>query len=267
MARFLYHQLRTDIKDLDDYMLLTQVGYFGHHVEKAIKHQNKGARGLDKRNRLFELTKELEKRDLREEETLKWATHIIEEFDSYQSIYIERISSDLEIEKREDILDFMKKRTSVRFWQNKTVDKEVISKIIDTAFICSALSCNRQTLRVICVNNKDSFEGDSNNNSLQKKAPHLLYIANDDRFFTDKYETSLDVGSFCSSLMLAASALGVSGCWMYEGKFHDDDELRKKFGLSKHHYFYSVMALGYPLDSQEKPPRLNVNKVLDFYDL
>lgn len=266
-SKFLFFQLRLDIINLDDDMLLTQIGYFGHHVEKAIKHQKKGKRGLDKRNRLFNLLTEANKRKINEKSILDWATNILSHFDNYKEIYIDRTFTVNKAQHKDEILSFMRNRTSVRFWQDKKLSNELIEEIINTAFISSALSCNRQTVRVVCVKNDKYAEGDSNNKSLQEKAPHLLYLANDDRFFTDKFETSLDIGSFASSIMLAASACGAAGCWMYEGKFHNDDQLREKLGLSKDFYIYSLIAIGYPLDVQVKPPRVSVGRILKFHEL
>lgn len=266
-ARFLFYQLREDISNLDDGMLLTQLGYFGHHVEKAIKHQSRDNRGIDKRNRLEKLILECESRSIAETPMIEWARHIVNYFDTSNEIYIDRAVSGVFEPvglSSTDVLRFIEQRTSVRFWQARPISRDIISQIIEISLRSSPMSCNRQTIRVIAEENDDVFMGDSNNYSLRNKAPVLLYLLDDERFFTDKFETSLDVGSVCATIMLAASAFGVCGCWMYEKGFYKDKELRHRLDFPENYRVYSVIALGYPLDNQEKPPRIDISKTLKF---
>jgi nitroreductase len=256
-ARFSFHQYRKDFAAFDDDLLVTQVGYFGHHVEKAIKHHNRGSRGQVKRDRLVSLLVEYRKRGSADQRLIQWAQAIVDYFDSKSEIYLEKIDPRQHAVERPELLDFLKSRTSTRFWQDRDISDEILDSIVNTALVAAPLSCNRQTIRVHIARNRSRAVGDSNNNSMFSKAPVLVYMLHDDRFFTDLYETALDVGSFGSMLMLAAKAYGIEGCWIYDNSVMNSRELRKKLGLRPHYRIYSTITLGYPLDQQEKPPRIS----------
>lgn len=262
-ANFLIHELDMDVSKYDDDMLIAQLGYFGHHTEKALKHHNRADRGKHKRDKLELLLKEAQRRDIDEPKVLEWAKHLIEYYDINQEIYIKKIDDVKEHPQKDEILKFIKQRTTTRFWQPKEVDDKIIKDILETA-MSSALSCNRQTIRFAVVKNKveNMVVGDSNNKSMFDKAPVTIYVADDERFFPEKYGNALDVGGVCSLIQLAASAYGVSSTWMYYADFYDQEKIRKKLKLDNYMFVYSVVSLGYPLDEQEKPPRCNIDRFI-----
>jgi nitroreductase len=244
-------------------MLIAQLGYFGHHTEKALKHHNRGNRGKDKRDKLELLVKEIKKRRINEPRILHWAEHLIKYFDTHQEIYINK-RDDIEVHlQKDEILRFIKKRTTTRFWQAKEINDDIIKDILETA-MSSALSCNRQTIRFAVVKNKveNMIVGDSNNNSMFNKAPVTIYVADDKRFFPEEYGNALNVGGVCSLIQLAASAYGISGSWIYFSESYEQELLKKKLGFKKYMYIYSSITMGYPLDKQEKPPRCNIERFI-----
>ncbi len=262
-AKFLWYDLDIEVSKFDDDMLLAQLGYYGHHTEKALKHHNRGNRGQQKRDKLELLVNEIEKRNIEELKVINWAKHLVEYFDTNQDIYIKKIDEVREHENKDQILNFIRDRTTTRFWQQKEVDDKIIENILETA-MSSSLSCNRQTIRFAVVKNKieNMIVGDSNNKSMFDKAPVIIYVADDERFFPEKYGNALDVGGVCSLIQLAASVYGISSTWMYYADFYNQKEVQKQLGLKEYMYVYSVVALGYPLDIQEKPPRYNIKKFI-----
>lgn len=257
MVRFSFHCNRCDIHNFDNDMLVTQIGYFGHHLEKALKHHNRGNRGLAKRNRVEKLLLEYKKRQNADPKIADWCERLLYHYDHNPEIYINRISGNETNGENLYLLEFLRRRTTVRFWQNKEVNIKIVKDIVNTAHVSSPLSCNRQTIRVFMKRNKSQDIGDSNNKSLFSKAPVALYVAHDDRLFSDFYETALDVGSFCSIVMIAAKAYGLEGCWIYDNELMKNKKFRKEISLPQHYRIYSTITLGYPLDRQEKPPRLS----------
>jgi len=257
-ARFVWYETRLDVENLDDDMLLTQIGYFGHHLEKALKHHNRGNRGLEKRKKLKLLVNEAIKRGIKEDKVFNWAKHLIEYYDNNQQIYIKKIDETKEHPYKNEILKAIRERTTVRFWQPKEVPDEIIEDILWTA-MHAPLSCNRQSIRFVVVKNKleNMVLGDSNNKSMFEKAPVLIYVADDSRFFPEKYGNALNVGSVCSMIQLAASVYGLGSCWVYHSESYEQRKLKEKLGLQKHMYIYSSIMIGYPLDEQEKPPRMS----------
>lgn len=262
-AKFLIHEQDMNVSKYDDDMIIAQLGYFGHHTEKALKHHNRGIRGKHKRDKLELLVKEAQKRDIKEPKIIEWAKHLIEYYDTNQKIYINKIDNIKAHPQKDVILKFIKQRTTTRFWQPKEIDDKIIKDILETA-MSSALSCNRQTIRFAIVKNKveNMVLGDSNNKSMFDKAPITIYVADDERFFPEKYGNALDVGGVCSFIQLAASTYGISGSWIYHSESYEQEQLKNKLGFEKYMYIYSSITLGYPLDEQEKPPRCNVDRFI-----
>lgn len=264
-AKFVWYDLNMEVSKLDNDMLLTELGYYGHHTEKALKHHNRGKRGQQKRDKLLLLINEVEKRKIKETKVIAWAKHLVEYFDTNKEIYLEPITDIEEHKYRDEILDFIKTRTTTRFWQAKEIDDKIIENILEVS-LSSALSCNRQSVKFVVVKNKveNMILGDSNNQSMFKKAPVVIYLADDERFFPEKYGNSLDIGGICSLIQLAASAYGVSSTWMYYADFYNQKSIRKKLNLEDYMFVYSAIAIGYPSDKQEKPPRFEISKFINW---
>ena len=148
---FDFNSQRTDFNNFDDEMLVSQIGFYGHHVEKALKHQKRGKRGVDKKNRLANLLKEYSLRKKKDTAIIKWATNISNLFDKKHKFYVTEISNDLE--KKNDVLDFIKNRVSVRFWKNKKIEKNVLENILRIS-LSSPISCNRQSIRFLVKKKK-----------------------------------------------------------------------------------------------------------------
>lgn len=262
-AKFVWYDSDMEVSKLDNDLLLTELGYYGHHTEKALKHHNRGNRGQQKRNKLELLINEVEKRDIDETKVIDWAKDLIEYFDAKKEIYLKPTSDIKEHKYKDEILDFIKTRTTTRFWQPKEIDDKTIEKILEVA-MSSAISCNRQSIRFAIVKNKieNMVVGDSNNKSMFNKAPVVIYVADDERFFPEKYGNALDVGGVCSLIQLSASAYGLSSTWMYYADFYNQQETQKKLGFEKYMFVYSAISIGYPSDKQEKPPRLKIDKFM-----
>ncbi|MBA5762799.1 nitroreductase family protein [Vibrio sp. 404] len=262
-AEFYIYEQGMDVSKYDDDMLIAQLGYFGHHTEKALKHHDRGNRGKHKRDKLELLIKEFKNREINESRVIEWAQNLVDYYDENQKIYIKHTDKISIHPQKEQILQFIKARTTTRFWQPREIDDNTVRDILETA-ISSALSCNRQTIRFSVVKNEieNMVIGDSNNKSMFNKAPLTIYVSDDSRFFAEKYGNSLNVGGVCSLIQLAASAYGISSTWMYYADFYDQDEIRKKLGLNDYMFVYSVISLGYPLDDQTKPPRCDVDRFI-----
>lgn len=255
-AIFFIYEQDMDVSKYDNDMLMAQLGYFGHHTEKVLKHNNRGNRGKNKRDKLELLLREFQKRDIKEPKVVEWAKDLIEYYDNNKDIYIKNIDKAEAYPQAKEILDFIKQRTTTRFWQPKDIDDHIIKDILEVA-MSSALSCNRQTIRFSVVNNRveNMIVGDSNNKSMLDKAPIVIYVAEDERFFNDLFETALDVGGVCATMITAAHFYGIEGTWIYQDDYYCNTKLRDKLGFSKNHKIYSVVTLGYPMDQQLKPPR------------
>jgi len=78
-SKFVWYDLDMEVSKLDDDMLLTELGYYGHHTEKALKHHTRGSRGQQKRDKLELIVNEVEKRKIDETNVINWAKYLIKE--------------------------------------------------------------------------------------------------------------------------------------------------------------------------------------------
>jgi nitroreductase len=262
-ASFIYQERRMDVSNLDDDLLMAQIGYFGHHLEKALKHHNRGTRGKFKRDKLEILLNEYGKRKNSDRVVLNWAEKLITYYDNNSEIYLESYEPAHKNDEYSDVVDFIRARKSVRFWEAREVPDDILNEILETS-LSASLSCNRQSIRFAVEKNRvENMDiGDSNNLSIFGKAPVLIYVADDSRFFSEKYGNALDVGAVCATLQLAAKARNLASVWIYYSESYEQSDTKKRLGFKDYHYIYSVIALGYPLDNQEKPPRFDTENFI-----
>ena len=255
---FLLYYLREDYSNFDDGILVTEIGYFGHHLEKALKHPCRGSRGSEKRNRLEKLLSEYERRESRNNSLIEWARHLINYYDNNKKFYLNRIEKFAIRERNETMIGYITKRTTTRFWQPKEVESAILDEIIDIS-LSAPISCNRQSIKFLVKKNVEQHMelGNSSNTSMIQKAPVVIYVAVDTRFYNEKYAPALDAGSVCSTLLLCAQAFGLYGCWIYAADSREVQNLfQKATEFSKYCIVFSALALGYPMDSPRKPPRV-----------
>jgi nitroreductase len=260
-VKFEYYNFIDSFESIDDNMLMTQICYFTHHLEKSIKHNRKqdSKRGKDKRDKLSLLLKEYQKRNLTEDKIINWVKETCNYFDTNCELYINNNIDTIKF-SQEEIVNFIKNRTSSRFWIQKDVSIEVVEKIIELAY-SAPTSCNRQEVRfLVKYNDIENINiGNSSNKSMFEKAPVVIYVVADERFFPEKYACALDVGSICQTLLLSMEAFGLRGTWIHEYTPDFQKEIKKKYKLKDYQHVYSSIVFGYPIDFTKKPPRLSVN--------
>ena len=73
---------------------------------------------------------------------------------------------------------------------------------------------------------------------------------------------------FCSfalqNLILAAHALGLGTCLIYQGEFVDPELMEKYYNIPTYMKVYCAVTLGYPDENPETPARMEVDEVTEF---
>lgn len=199
----------------------------------------------------------------KQKDNTEWASHQLERCEEYIEHKKPFYYVFVESEKDRDIFFVMKERCTVRFWRPEMIDKKILKEII-LAGMQAPTAFNRQAWKFIVIDNKleEMVSGDTSNASMLTKAPHLIYIAIDQRLSEEKYAPAMDAALAAGNMLNAAHALGIGCCLMYRAELIDQQEFRIKNGLEEYHYIYAVIALGYSDETPAKPARADLDDVV-----
>jgi len=197
--------------------------------------------------------------------------------------------------KATDLLALLKRRRSIREYQTLKPPISLVDRLIDCA--CYAPSAhNAQPWRFFIVEDENRrevlvsemakrYEKDLQRDKLSsptikrrlKRSKHffrdapLLIIACIDMSVMDKYPdvarrqaemimATQSLAAAIENLLLAATALGLGGCWFCAPLFCPD-LVKTVLSLSEYLAPQALITLGYPAESPSPPPRLNCDDV------
>ncbi len=177
-----------------------------------------------------------------------------------------------------DFFDLLKKRRSIRDFEEKEVPLDLIIEIIKESCLAPSAE-NGQPWKFIIVNNKEwikKLSDESKRNilayieedpdiSIKKyeavlkdkhfnvfyNAPCLVYIAGSKKIGTLQVDCALAASYF----MFSASERGLGTCWIGLGMNIQDPELRKHIEMPEDCQIVAPIILGYPKRIPEPPAR------------
>jgi len=252
----------------DDYIIV-RLKHEAHLLEKCVKNEysNRG----DKRFRdVKKLLSEVERRLIDESRVIEWATKILIVYKKWtvekkKQIEVVTIDSSETVSFTQDKIFDVK---STRFFESKVPSIDLIKSCISAAQLASA-SCNRQAFRIGIIKNTGQLVvGEANNASLFEKAPYRIFIFSNKRNYSEKYADSIDVGMFAQNFVLKANLLGLSSCCCYAAEHLDlsQQSYRELFDLSKGYYCLLSIVVGFPLELAVKPPRRNLENIINIIE-
>ncbi len=259
---FLFNKKRDAAMQIfPDAKLLSEIGSTGHTLYHPLK-KDKDIESI--KLNLGKLIKEANKRKIKKNKTLCWANSLLEE---KYSCSID--SGTLFVPNYKQLKSYKKiadKRTTNRFVSSKKIEKKIIYDLIECA-IQAPSSCNRQGWRFVIIEDKKKIEevAKLKNQYFIKNFNYLILCCFDKNVYmgTDKEMTPyLDCGAALMNLCNAASALGLSACWLNfaikNTKKKNHFLLRKLLGLPENLMPVSFIGLGIPGKKLIKPPRENL---------
>ena len=178
-----------------------------------------------------------------------------------------------------DFFELLKKRRSIRDFEEKDVSLEIINEIIKESCLAPS-AANGQPWRFIIVNNRDLIKKLSD----ESKKNLLSYIEKSSDSPSKKYEAALrnpefnvfynapclvyivgskqtrnlyvDCALAACYFMFCASARGLGTCWVGLGTSIQDPDLLDLIGMSEDHKIVAPLIVGYPKDIPNMPERL-----------
>lgn len=151
---------------------------------------------------------------------------------------------------------FFMSRFSVRDFQGKTIDRELIKRAVQLAMKSPSV-CSRQAWHVYHIERREIIDSalslQNGNRGFGHEVPCLLILAADLRAFdtaSERYQHWIDGGMFSMSMVLALHSLGLGSCCLNWSKGPVDDiRLRKKLNIQGSHSVLMMMAVGFAKES------------------
>ncbi len=146
-----------------------------------------------------------------------------------------------------DFLKFASDRFSVRKFQNKHLEKDVIDKILACSHVAPT-GCNFQPQRILVLNTDESLEKLKKCTRCHFDAPTAMIVCyNKDESWVRKYDSALsapvDASIVATHIMLMAHSLGVGSCFVMA---YNPEALRSEFSIPENYVDCAILVMGYP---------------------
>ncbi len=158
-----------------------------------------------------------------------------------------------------DVFEAIQKRRSIRKYQNKPVEKEKITKVLEAARLGPS-AANAQPCHFIVVT--DSKMRESLRTAYKAdwflKAPAIIVVCANPNMSWRRRDGEeywkVDGAIAMQNLILTATELGLGTCWIAN---FDENELKKALNIPKDFKVVAITPLGYP--DEEKGPATDRN--------
>lgn len=138
-------------------------------------------------------------------------------------------------------------RFSVRKFENKHLEKEIIDKILKAGHVAPT-GCNFQPQRILVLNTDESIAKLKNCTKCHFDAPTAMLICyNKDESWVRKYDGALsapvDAAIVTTHMMLMAKELGVGSCWVMH---FNPEAMKNEFNIPENIEPVALLVMGYP---------------------
>lgn len=161
------------------------------------------------------------------------------------------------------VLEAIRKRYSCRAYQDKNIEKEKLSQILEAARLAPSAK-NMQDWRFVVVTDKEKkhkLVEAANNQTFIENAGAIIVACSvsSEVMRCGQAVGPIDVAIALEHICLQAAELGLATCWI--GSFYPD-KVRPIAGIPQNVAIIELMALGYPADKQKEPKREPMEKIV-----
>lgn len=259
----------------DKQYLLTTIKKNSHQVEKLIFFPENHL-GEKKKNLNYFVLKnslaEWSKRGYEETEPIKWARKVLEDYENYFPEMCPNCRIIVEAKNNTQItpkalLSLLKSRKSRRFYSNKLLNENQKNLLVESANLAPT-SCNRQTLRIIFIENPDLkkyvAEKVPGGKIFFNNAPTIMLVIVDKRDY--RYPDGIftpfqDSAAAIQNILIMAETMNLACCWgslTSFGDLIDDSDFRRKFNIPEYFLITGSIAIGPKTHEVQHIPRDNV---------
>lgn len=170
-------------------------------------------------------------------------------------------------------MDFEKvitERFSVRKFQDKHIEQEIIDKLIHAGHVAPT-GCNFQPQRILVINTDEAMAKLKNCTKCHFDAPTAMLVCyNKEESWVRKYDGALsapvDASIVATHIMLEAQNLGVGVCWVMH---FDPNAMKEAFNIPENIEPLALLVMGYPHPDAAPIPMHSTFRPVDevvFYD-
>ena len=154
-----------------------------------------------------------------------------------------------------NFLELAKSRYSVRKYENKAVETEKLTVILEAGRVAPT-AANRQPCVFLVLNNEESIAKLSKGCN-PHNAPLAIIVCADKnvvwvRSFDKKNMIDIDSSIATDHIMLCAQDLGLSSCWITH---FDPVIVCKEFNIPDNFVPVNILVIGYGIDEPKSPDR------------
>ena len=158
----------------------------------------------------------------------------------------------------------LKERRSIRSYDSRPIDNEILTKILDTARWCWS-AVNRQPWKFYVIRNKELISKvgkECTTGPFAAEAPVLVALVGDVDAQPNWYLQDLSFVSL--QLALAAWTFGIGTCFI--GNINRE-KVKKLLNLKERDYLLTVLPLGYPYGGiPQSRPRKSLEEIVEYLD-
>lgn len=196
--------------------------------------------------------------------------------------------------KKDNVLNLIKKRNTIRKYQKITLPKEVIDKIVQAGWWASSIH-GFQPWRFVIVSDKEIIKKISNifrdkaslirgkmdklmdfSATTIRQAPLIVlaynskeFVAISERFFKIKKRyvgisklTEVEaVSAAIQNMIIVAASNGLGSCWITTALFCEEEINRL---LSREDQLLAIITFGYPFEKTRRTPRKKISKIVQY---
>ncbi len=163
-----------------------------------------------------------------------------------------------------DKLGYILDRRSIRRFKDQIIDRETIKQIL-TAAMYAPSAMNTQPWHFVVIDQRymlDEMMNIHTHARMLQTASHGIVVCGDEQLQHDDGYWIVDCGAATQNLLLAANTMGLGACWV---GLHPREERKASFStlldLPSHVKPFALVALGYPVETKQRPERFFPEKV------
>ncbi len=161
-----------------------------------------------------------------------------------------------------DFEDIIRKRTSVRKFSDKKIEKEMLNKVLEAGRLAPTAK-NNQPIKIYIVNTSEGIDKIDKASRCRYGAQTILIVCGnkENAYHRGDYTTAeMDSCIVATHMMLEATNIGVDNIWI---ESFDERILREEFNIPNEYIPFLLMPLGYRTEDCPMNPLHDKRKAIE----
>ncbi len=153
-----------------------------------------------------------------------------------------------------DFFETVHARRSVRRFVGDPVGRDILERIV-SAGAEAPTGCNMQAKQYLIVDDPSVMDQIRPLAGAMNAAPAAIVLLIEPKGTKFGEFWIQDASAAMENMLLAAVALGYAACWVEGGVRRCEDQLREILAVPEHLRVWSMMPVGLPAESPQRPPK------------